>query len=762
MAPENKTNKRVNRELALKQAFALFYYSFPDLDNVPQEDLVDPTKIAPYINEYLEAEDLIDSTSAALALSSESLKNMEARVAELDSLSIENGRKLRAMLKDYRNVPMNLGPGVFYTNGIPVFPVKKKIADISPKAGEDEIAEHKKAVEQAEAEWKETADASFGDAQTQQKVINEQLIKIMEASPSARAGQAEWEKHYQKTNMYTNMLIVASVTDSVKELFAAGNEYVSEEMVENSASDYTVRDRLNAFFSKLRPFLEACNIGYTYDTADNSFSVDRKSLSDALLGFNDTRELLAKDLKIEEEKLERSGLLGLDFTGKRSEHKTATEYISQNYNTLILIIRMLGYIPIMEHNGWDLAKMSHDLDVLIETKENISDESFDLSKQIEETKKDITLTKNDTLPRFTKSRDDMKTQVERVFSAREDFDDKLGALIASLTPEEGKDYGEDSAITAEELKGLPKAQVLTYIADKISKDKTVYANTLNRIEQIKADKQKALEERLKAEAAAKAELEKNIKAAKQAEAPVVPKAPAMPKAPSEPKKVSSTATINTKNYLEELKRLSIALDKTDHFYQNNTRGFKALQSELKSVREYKGAFGDNMLNKQQFMGWLKTVDDACKTYAADHADKNGKYTALDSTQMQRLKLMSRIKDIIYMADNDIDPMLKKGRQAMLMEKYNNAECLNILQSKTATTEQKQAAKKRMTDFGNSGYAGANRAKAKLEGYLKDKSLDEMTKALHQKGGDFFKQINALSDPQLKAAANAKDMSPLHK
>ena len=193
--------------------------------------------------------------------------------------------------------------------------------------------------------------------------------------------------------------------------------------------------------------------------------------------------------------------------------------------------------------------------------------------------------------------------------------------------------------------------------------------------------QKAREERIRAEEYNKkilAEIEsvkKNLK--KVPEKPVQKPAPAEVPKPAEaeaPKPVPEK--IDQKPYLEEIQRLAKDLDKTIGVFQRNTKPFKDLCSALKSIKEQKG-FDSKPISRDAFRQAFENVKANCRQYAIDHSN-TANYPELRGNMPQRLKIMSRILNVLDMADKGIDPHSKQGREIMLKEKYLNAQYMKDL------------------------------------------------------------------------------------
>ena len=258
--------------------------------------------------------------------------------------------------------------------------------------------------------------------------------------------------------------------------------------------------------------------------------------------------------------------------------------------------------------------------------------------------------------------------------------------------------------------------------------------------------QKAREERIRAEEYNKkvlAEIEsvkKNLRKVPEKEVPK-PAAEAPKPAPVEAPK-AAPAVINQKPYLEEIQRLAKDLDKTIGVFQRNTKPFKDLCDALKSIKEQNG-FSDKQLSKEAFSKAFEKVKACCAQYARDHSDP-AKYPELKGNMPKRLKIMSRILNVLDMADKGIDPHSKQGREIMLKEKYLNAQYMNDLASSNPAL--KKRAQENLLKFNQVGEKLNNFNK--LDEKLAKASSAEMFDMLRKHGNDaFLKEMDAPAKSQ---------------
>ena len=252
--------------------------------------------------------------------------------------------------------------------------------------------------------------------------------------------------------------------------------------------------------------------------------------------------------------------------------------------------------------------------------------------------------------------------------------------------------------------------------------------------------QKAREERIRAEEYNKkvlAEIEsvkKNLRKVPEKEVPK-PAAESPKPAPVEAPK-AAPAAINQKPYLEEIQRLAKDLDKTIGVFQRNTKPFKDLCDALKSIKEQNG-FSDKQLPKEAFSKAFENVKSCCAQYARDHSDP-ARYPELKGNMPQRLKIMSRILNVLDMADKGIDPHSKQGREIMLKEKYLNAQNMKDLASSNPAL--KKRAQENLLTFNQVGDK-LNDFK-KLDGKLAKASSAEMFDMLRKHGDVFLQEMDA--------------------
>ena len=589
--------------------------------------------------------------------------------------------------------------------------------------------------------------------------INEQFIKEQYADPQAEiAFVDDWQKKgttedkfSQKAQMANRMKLCAKATEPLIGIYKAFADFCNEKTPDSYEK---ANKSIGKFASSLENYLKTSQAALMPDVGGNinDFVVNRDTVTMVMEMYRDVNKKLSEDLEIELQKEKESGLLGFDTTGKKKEHRTNAEYIRQNQEMIRGVLGILSILPhyqlvrdeknvvtnTSEKGFYDPLMIRNDLKTDSEKYQQLLDDFhkadeervrssealFDLGKDKPELKKAVA-EKKEIMDDSHNQLKNFNAKVTKLKTAIKERKEEL-EFLKKIAEEQARKKAEEELARkkAEENKKQEEASqheeepTLSERLDQMVREE----DTMRRAKAMEAERG-ALQERREKE---QEDAQKYI--------------------PIEERK------INLHVYGEELQRLAKALEKTVHIGQSNTKGFKDLQAALKEYRDHKGPFGDFPATRGDFKATMQNVEAAISRYVDDHADKDGVYKALDSTQLQRLKIMSRIKDTIAMAWDGIDPYSVKGRVRMLTEKYNNAKCIEIQTSSTADKTAKQKAKAEMLSFSTIGSKGVEAAKNDMKPFWdkfeeqnyssNERKLPPLERFLKKPGAKFLADVKA--------------------
>ena len=533
-------------------------------------------------------------------------------------------------------------------------------------------------------------------------------------------------KIMQKEMMASCMKKCAEFTGPLIEMYKAGSEFCSFRFSEATGGKYeNANEAYTKFSNAVRNFLGAVKCGIK--KTDNGEEIDKESLASVISDISGVYDILGGDLDIEKIKEANSGFLLFD-TGKKLEHQQNIKYIEQNRKACLLVNKFLNYLPHISYaridgeyipgrqikaGYFDPIAEQQSLEKAFKKYKELDEEQFDIQKRLDG--------KNADLERFTELT--LKPDEEKRKNAFNAMNDMYKDM---------KDFQVNAASF--------KAKLMKKL-DELEQARK-YQEELRKAEEVKKNKAQAeakeKEDRIRQEEARRKEEEDRRR---QEEAR---------NAATKVQAVDGDA-IDANIYRKELLRLTKELtSKTYHIGQRNSQGFIDLKNALSRMLNPKENYDKKeMVSKNDFIEQMKVLEDACAEYSRNHENRN-----LNDNQMTRLKIMSRIKNVINMAKDDVDPMSIEGRRRMLVEKYNNAKFIDTLKNSKAAPEDKLAAQNSLLKYDSIGpmavlEAEKNQAmKALLDKFtVKEMSEDEYFQNVMDQHKD--NEIKAKTDAMLK-------------